>query len=94
MTRVDSEGRILLPEGIRERLDMTPGTEVAVREEGRKVVVEPATSPDEILERMEQMIKEMSPNQKGGTPLGEKANLTAHKHKDAIQRRAESHSDE
>lgn len=34
MTRVDSEGRMLLTEGIRERLDMTPGTEVAVRGDG------------------------------------------------------------
>jgi virulence-associated protein VagC len=72
---------------------MTPGIEVAVREEGRKVVIEPETSPDEILERMEQMIKQMSPSQKDGTPPGEEANLTAHKHKDAIQRRAENHSD-
>lgn len=64
MTRVDSEGRVLLPEGIQDRLNMTPGTEVAVREEGRKVVIEPETSPDKILERLEQMIKEISPRQK------------------------------
>lgn len=55
------------------------------------MVVEPETSPDDILEQMEQIINETSPSQKDGTPPGEKTNLPAHKHKDASQRRAENH---
>ena len=41
MTTVDSKGRIVLPKEIRERLGITPGTEVEVHEEKGKAVVEP-----------------------------------------------------
>lgn len=34
MTKVDSKGRIVLPQEVREQLGITPGTEVDVRKEG------------------------------------------------------------
>ncbi|MDB2239252.1 AbrB/MazE/SpoVT family DNA-binding domain-containing protein [Halorubrum ezzemoulense] len=62
MTKVDSKGRIVLPQEVRDRLGITPGTEVDIREKDGKAVVEPEDSPDEILDKMEQLIEEASSN--------------------------------
>jgi len=94
MTKVDSKGRIVLPQEMRERLDITPGTEVDVYEEDGKVVVKPEDSPDEILERMEQLVAEASSNQEETTPISEGAEPIAQKHRDAVQKRAENHGHE
>ncbi len=90
MTKVDSKGRIVLPQELRERLGITPGAEVDVREEDGKAVVEPEDSPDEILERMEQLVEEAASNRGKTTPLPEGVGPIAHKHRDAVQRGAES----
>ncbi|WP_128905577.1 AbrB/MazE/SpoVT family DNA-binding domain-containing protein [Halorubrum amylolyticum] len=94
MTTVDSKGRIVLPQEVRERLHITPGTEVEVREEDGKAVVMPEDSPDEILERMEQLVEEASSNREETTPLPEGADPIAQKHRDAVRRGSENHSDE
>jgi AbrB family looped-hinge helix DNA binding protein len=57
MVKVDPKGRILLPEGIRDRLGLTPGTEVEVHEEDGEVVIEPADCPEEIIERLEELVR-------------------------------------
>lgn len=62
MTKVDSKGRIVLPREIRERLNITPGTEVEVREEDGREIVRPKTNPDELLDRMELLVEEASSN--------------------------------
>jgi len=56
MAKVDSKGRIVLPQDVRERLGITPGTEVDVHEEDGKAVVEPEDAPEQIIDRMEQLI--------------------------------------
>ncbi|TKX72467.1 AbrB/MazE/SpoVT family DNA-binding domain-containing protein [Halorubrum sp. GN11GM_10-3_MGM] len=94
MTKVDSKGRIVLPQEVRERLGITPGTEVDVREEDGKAVVKPEASPDEILERMEQLVEEAASNREETTPLSEGAEPIAQKHRDAVQRGAENHCNE
>lgn len=94
MTTVDSKGRIVLPKDVRERLGITPGTEVTVREKDGKAVVEPEDSPDEIIERMEQLVADAASNRGGATPLSEGVDPIAQKHKDAVQRGAQTHSDE
>ena len=94
MTKVDSKGRIVLPQELRERLGITPGTEVDVREEDGKAVVEPEENPDEILERMEQLVAEASSNREKTTPLFEGADPIAQKHRDAVQRGAEKQCNE
>ena len=94
MAKVDSKGRIVLPQEVRDRLGITPGTEVDVREEDGKAVVEPEDSPDEILEQMDQLVEEASSNRGDTTPLPEEVDPIAHKHRAAVQRRAENHSDE
>lgn len=60
MAKVDAKGRIVLPQDVRERLGITSGTVVEVREENGKAVVEPEDNPEEVLRRMEQMIEEFS----------------------------------
>ena len=94
MTKVDSKGRIVLPQEVRERLGITPGTEVDVREEDGKAVVKPEDNPDKILEQMEQLVEEASSNREETTPLPEGADPIAQKHRDAVLRGAEDHCDE
>ena len=94
MPKIDSKGRIVLPQEIRERLGITPGTEVTVREEEGEVVVEPEDSPDEILERMEQLVEQAASNRAETTPLSEGVDPVAHKPRTAVQRGAERDSDE
>jgi AbrB family looped-hinge helix DNA binding protein len=94
MAKVDSKGRIVLPQEVRERLGITPGTEVDIHEEDGKAVVEPEDNPDEILERMEQLVEESSSKRGETTPLPEGVDPIAQKHSDAVQRGAEKKSDE
>ena len=60
MTKVDSKGRIVLPQEVRERLGVTPGTEVEVRAEDGKAVVEPEDDPERIIEQMDAIVDEIS----------------------------------
>ncbi|MEZ3169708.1 AbrB/MazE/SpoVT family DNA-binding domain-containing protein [Halorubrum sp. RMP-47] len=78
MTKVDANGRVALPEGVRERLGLTPGTEVHIHEEDGRAIIEPELDPELIIERMEQLIAETSseqrqtmPFEKGNDPLAE-----------------------
>lgn len=89
MTKVDSKGRIVLPQEIRERLDITPGTEVDIHEEGGRAVVEPEDNPDEILARMEQLVEETSSERGETRPPTNGADPISQKHREAIRRGAE-----
>ena len=86
MVTVDADGRIALPEAVRERLDITPGTEVAIYEEDGKVIVDPEETPAQIIERMERLIRETSPAQGETTPLEGECDPIAQQHRDAVQR--------
>ncbi|WP_160135414.1 AbrB/MazE/SpoVT family DNA-binding domain-containing protein [Halococcus salsus] len=94
MATVDSKGRIVLPQEVRERLGIIPGTEVEIHEEEGKAVVEPEDDPDQIIERMEQLIEETSSEHGETTPLHEGADPIAQKHRDAVRRGAEKTDDE
>lgn len=94
MPTVDSKGRIVLPQDVRERLGITPGEEVTVHEEDGKVVVEPEDDPEQIIERMEQLVAETSSERGETTPLEDGADPIAQRHRNAVQRGAEQHSDE
>lgn len=94
MVKVDSKGRIVLPQELRERLGMTPGTEVDIHEEDGKAVVKPEDDPEEIIERMEQLVAETAPRRGETTPLSDGVEPVAQKHREAVQRGAEKHSDE
>ncbi|OYR58057.1 AbrB/MazE/SpoVT family DNA-binding domain-containing protein [Halorubrum halodurans] len=92
MTKVDSKGRIVLPQEIRECLNITPGTEVKVREEDGRAIVRPKDNPAEILDRMEHLVESASSNQEETNPPTEGSNPIAQKHRDAVQQGADNPS--
>jgi AbrB family looped-hinge helix DNA binding protein len=94
MTKVDSKGRIVLPKEVRERLGITPGTEVAIHEEDGKAVVEPEDNPEEIIDRMERLIMETSAERGEMRPLDEGADPIAQKHREAVRSGAEKQRNE
>jgi AbrB family looped-hinge helix DNA binding protein len=93
MVRVDSKGRIVLPQEVRERLGFTPGTEVEIREEDGAAVVEPEDDPQQILDRMEQFVQEAS-SKRRGTTAPDDSQPVAQKHREAVRRGAKRDSDE
>jgi len=94
MPKVDSKGRIVLPKEVRERLGITAGTEVAIREEDGRAVVEPEDDPERIIERMERLVAETASDRGETAPLTDDAPPTARKHRDAVRSGAESDGDE
>ena len=92
MPTVDSKGRLVLPQEVREQLEITPGTEVTVHEEDGRVIVEPAEDPDAVIERMERLIEETAVDDET-RPLDDAAPV-ARKHRETIRRGAEDASDE
>jgi len=94
MTKVDSKGRIVLPQEVREQLGITPGTEVEVREEDGKAVIEPEDDPDEILSRMEKLVKQASPEPEERVPMPVNRDPIADKHRETVRTGAEKASDE
>jgi len=87
MPTVDSKGRIVLPKEVRERLGITPGTEVEVHADAEKAVVEPEPDPETIIDRMDRLVAETAPEPGETTPLND-IDPIARKHRDAIRRGA------
>ncbi|MGQ4554902.1 AbrB/MazE/SpoVT family DNA-binding domain-containing protein [Halobellus sp. GM3] len=94
MAKVDSKGRIVLPQRVRERLGIEPGTEVEVHEKDGKAVVEPEDDPREIVERMEELIAETSPASEETRPLDTDVDPVARKHRETVRSGAERDADE
>jgi AbrB family looped-hinge helix DNA binding protein len=89
MVTVDSKGRVVLPKAVRERLGITPGSEVEVREEDGRVVVEPESDPERVIERMDRLVEETAPD--GETrPLDSDVPPAARKHRERVRQGAES----
>ncbi|GAA0283917.1 AbrB/MazE/SpoVT family DNA-binding domain-containing protein [Halobacterium noricense] len=94
MAKVDSKGRIVLPQELRERLGITPGTEVEIHEEDGKAVVTSEDDPAEIIERMEQLVEEAASKRADTEPLSEGVDPVARKHRAAVRNGAEHTRDE
>lgn len=86
MAKVDSKGRIVLPQDLRERLGLDPGTEVDVHEEDGRAVVEPEENAEEIIEDLERLIEE-SASGREQTPYDE-LDATARDHVDTIRQQS------
>ncbi|NHX37107.1 MULTISPECIES: AbrB/MazE/SpoVT family DNA-binding domain-containing protein [Halolamina] len=86
MPKVDSKGRVVLPQELRERLDIGPGEEVDIHEENGRLVVEPERDPEEIIDRMEELVAGISDRKP--TPY-EELDPQAREHVDTIRRQAE-----
>ncbi|MEF8819842.1 MAG: AbrB/MazE/SpoVT family DNA-binding domain-containing protein [Haloferacaceae archaeon] len=87
MPKVDSKGRIVLPQELRERLGIAPGSEVEVREEGGRVVVEPEDDPAEVIARMEALVAGIPDGDRSPTPYDD-LDPQSRDHVDAIRRQA------
>ena len=87
MPTVDSKGRIVLPQEVRERLGITPGSEVEVREEDGKAVVKPEDDPERIIERMEELVESVPDERRFPTPYDE-LDPQSKDHVDTIRERA------
>ncbi|MFO7834162.1 MAG: AbrB/MazE/SpoVT family DNA-binding domain-containing protein [Halohasta sp.] len=86
MAKVDSKGRIVLPQEVRESLDITAGTEVEIREQNGKAVVEPEDDPQEIIDRMERLLAEI-PETRDPTPYDD-LDPQSRDHVETIRRQA------
>ncbi|UVE52041.1 AbrB/MazE/SpoVT family DNA-binding domain-containing protein (plasmid) [Haloferax larsenii] len=93
MVTVDSLGRIVLPQSIRDRLGLTPGTEVTISEADGKMIIEPEVPPQQIIDRMEALIEEPETGRSGPVPRSDVSPI-AKKHRDAIRRGAAQHTDD
>jgi AbrB family looped-hinge helix DNA binding protein len=93
MPTVDSKGRVVLPQELRERLGITPGTEVEIHEENGKAVVTPEDEPERIIERMERLVEETAARRGETTSLNDGVDPIARKHRDAVQRGAAKDGD-
>ena len=94
MVTVDSKGRVVLPQEVRERLGITPGTEVEIHEENGKAVVEPEASPERIIERMDQLVAQAATDRAETAPLAEDGAPVAQRHRAAVRSGAETDCDE
>ncbi|GAB3041279.1 AbrB/MazE/SpoVT family DNA-binding domain-containing protein [Natronobiforma cellulositropha] len=94
MVTVDSKGRVVLPQEVRERLGITPGTEVEIHEEDGKAVVELEDSPERIIERMNQLVAETASDRGETVPIDGASDPVARKHRAAVRNGAANHSDE
>lgn len=86
--RFNSEGRIRIPEDIRDSLDLTSGREVAIRQANDTVVIELGPPPERILDRMETLIDEISTDPE--PTLRSELDAQSRSHLDAIQSGAAS----
>jgi AbrB family looped-hinge helix DNA binding protein len=93
MATVDAKGRVALPEEIRDRLGITPGTEVEIHQEDGAVVVVPENEPERIVERLERLVEETAPEQGETRPLDEGPDAVARNHRDAVRNGARPHND-
>jgi AbrB family looped-hinge helix DNA binding protein len=87
MPKVDSKGRIVLPQELRDRFDITPGTEVVVREEDGKMVVRPEDDPDQVIERLDRLVEEAA-SRRGETVPTDGTDPIPRKHREAVRRGA------
>lgn len=86
MAKVDSKGRIVLPQRVRERLGITPGSEVEIREQDGRAVVEPEDEPEDIVADLERLIETAAADREQ-TPYDD-LDAQSRDHVDTIRRQA------
>jgi len=91
MPTVDSEGRVVLPREVLERLGITPGSEMEIREEDGQVVIEPEDDPDEIVADLEGLIEAATAER--DRTSDDDLDAQSRDHVDTIRRRASESDD-
>ncbi|MFQ6134571.1 MAG: AbrB/MazE/SpoVT family DNA-binding domain-containing protein [Nitrososphaerales archaeon] len=61
--KLDSKGRIVIPERVRRKVGFRGGSKLKVRVEHESVVITKSVTPKEFIEEMEGFLKEDSPVQ-------------------------------
>lgn len=88
VSKVDSKGRIVLPQNVRRRLGITPGTEVEIHEEDGKAVIEPEDNPDQIITDLETIIEDAAAHRDQSEY--DELDAEAKRHVNIIRRQADS----
>ena len=86
VVKVDSKGRVVLPQRVRERLGIAPGSEVEIREKDGTAVVEPEDDPEEIVEDLAELIEAATAGR--DQTAYEDLDTQSRDHVDAIRRQA------
>lgn len=84
MATIDSKGRVTLPQDLRERLGLSPGTEVEISAQGERVVIEPERDPEEISERMDELLGDLERTAREEESMDQFAS----EHRDLIRKQA------
>lgn len=92
MAKVDSKGRVVLPQSVRERLGIAPGSEVEIHEQDGRAVVEPEDDPDDIVEDLERLIETATADR--DRTLYDDLDTQSRDHVDTIRRQANETGDE
>lgn len=92
MAKVDSKGRVVLPQSVRERLGIAPGSEVEIHEQDGRAVVEPEDDPEDIVEDLEGLIETAAADR--DQTSYEDLDTQSRDHVDTIQRQANETDDE
>lgn len=86
MVKVDSKGRVVLPQRVRERLGIGPGSEVEIHEKQGRAVVEPEDDPEEIVKDLEGLIESATADRNQSSY--DDVDTQAQDHIDTIRRQA------
>jgi AbrB family looped-hinge helix DNA binding protein len=79
MAKVDAKGRVVLPQEVRDRLGITPGTEVTIHEKDGKAIVEPEDDPERIIERLHRLAADAAADREPRpTPCEERHPIAQH----------------
>ncbi|MCH7659841.1 MAG: AbrB/MazE/SpoVT family DNA-binding domain-containing protein [Euryarchaeota archaeon] len=85
MGLIDSKGRVTLPQELRERIGLSPGTEVEISAQGERVVIEPERDPEEIEARMDELLGDLERTTGEEGPVDQLAS----EHRDLVRKQAE-----
>ncbi|MDL5360853.1 AbrB/MazE/SpoVT family DNA-binding domain-containing protein [Halalkalicoccus sp. NIPERK01] len=85
MGTIDSKGRVTLPQELRERLGLSPGSKVEISAQGERVVIEPERDSEEIEARMDDLLDDLE-----RTTGTDSIDQLAREHRDLVRKQTES----
>lgn len=86
MVTADPKSRVVLAQDVRDRLGLSPGTEVDAREEGGKAIVEFEDDPERIIERRNDFVADTAADREPDSH--DELDPAVQDHADTLRRRA------